>query len=150
MSMRLVIVLRRKSDPLAGFAAVSVVEAFIGRAGLNRKGGDAMRRRLTSVGMLFAVLAIAVLLSVHAEENRPSSYAPVVIHEDFDKTVAKMEAAKPAIAERQAALLEMRYDMKDKPAEGVTMARGKPVQEGVRVKLPEGNRIVAGLGCDEP
>ena len=26
----------------------------------------------------------------------------------------------------------------ERPAEGVTMTRGKPIQEGVRVKLPEG------------
>ena len=68
----------------------------------------------------------------------PSSYAPVDIKEPFEVTVARMEAAKPQLAERQTALLNMRYDLADKPAQGVTMTRGKPVQEGVRVKLPEG------------
>ena len=42
------------------------------------------------------------------------------------------------IEERQAALLQERYDLGDKPAEGVKMSRGKPVQGGVRVKLPAG------------
>ena len=31
-----------------------------------------------------------------------------------------------------------RYDLSDRPAQGVTMLRGKAVQEGVRVRLPEG------------
>ncbi len=51
--------------------------------------------------------------------------------------MARMEAAKPKIEERQAALLQERYDLKDKPAQGVTMSKGKAVQEGVRVKLPQ-------------
>ena len=58
------------------------------------------------------------------------------MQESLGKTVAKMEAAKPEIQQRQAALLHDRYDLGDKPAKGVTMFRGKPVQEGVRVKLP--------------
>jgi len=46
-----------------------------------------------------------------------------------------MSAAKPAIMQRQKALLEERYDLSDRPAAGVTMARGKAVQGGVRSKL---------------
>jgi cytochrome c peroxidase len=38
----------------------------------------------------------------------------------------------------QRELLEQRYDLSDRPASGVTMLRGKPVQEGVRVILPDG------------
>ena len=68
----------------------------------------------------------------------PSSYAPVVIQEDFETTMARMEAAKSAVMKRQMDLLEERYDMSDRPAHGVTMSRGKAVQEGVRVKLPSG------------
>jgi hypothetical protein len=36
------------------------------------------------------------------------------------------------------AVLNERYDLSDRPAQGVTMDRGKPLQEGVRVKLPAG------------
>jgi cytochrome c peroxidase len=49
-----------------------------------------------------------------------------------------MEAAKPGIMRRQSGLLAERYDLGDRPAAGVAMSRGKPVQEGVRIKLPEG------------
>ncbi len=67
--------------------------------------------------------------------KRPSSYSAVVIQEDFATVKARMSAAKPGIMLRQKALLEERYDMTDRPAKGVTMSRGKPIQEGVRVKL---------------
>ena len=36
------------------------------------------------------------------------------------------------------ALLEQRYDLRDRPAQGITMSRSKPLQQGVRVKLPAG------------
>jgi cytochrome c peroxidase len=39
---------------------------------------------------------------------------------------------------RQMNLLNERYDLSDRPAKGVTMSRGKPIQEGVRIKLPTG------------
>ena len=35
-------------------------------------------------------------------------------------------------------LLNERYDLSNRPAKGVTMSRGKPIQEGVRAKLPTG------------
>jgi len=96
------------------------------------------RAKSLSIAIGLAALAAVVFLSARAEEKPANSYAPVVMQESFEKTVAKMEAAKPAIEKRQAALLQQRYDLADKPAEGVTMFHGKPVQEGVRVKLPDG------------
>ncbi|PYM12042.1 MAG: cytochrome B6, partial [Candidatus Rokuibacteriota bacterium] len=41
------------------------------------------------------------------------------------------------VLKRQAALFDERYDLSDRPVSGVTMSRGKPIQEGVRVKLPK-------------
>lgn len=35
-------------------------------------------------------------------------------------------------------MLAERYDLADRPAKGTAMSRGKPVQDGVRVKLPNG------------
>lgn len=49
-----------------------------------------------------------------------------------------MKAAKPDIEKKHKAMLEERYDLSDKPAAGVTMFRGKPVQGGVRAKLASG------------
>src|SRR5438128_908459 len=49
-----------------------------------------------------------------------------------------MKAAKPEVMKRQMDLLNARYDLANRPAQDVTMSRGKPVQEGVRAKLPQG------------
>ena len=83
------------------------------------------------------VLALGTLLAQEAGK-KSSSYSPVVIQEDFATVMSRMSAAKPAIMQRQKALLEERYDLSDRPARDVTMSRGKAVQEGVRVKLRGG------------
>jgi hypothetical protein len=57
--------------------------------------------------------------------------------EDFSALVKRLQQEKPGFAKRHRALLAERYDLADRPAPGVTMSRGKPVQEGVRVKLPK-------------
>jgi cytochrome c peroxidase len=56
----------------------------------------------------------------------------------FDAVVKQTTTEKPKFADRQKKLLEERYDLSNKPAEGVTTTRGKAVQAGVRVKLPSG------------
>ncbi|MER8530965.1 cytochrome B6 [Mesorhizobium sp. M1272] len=49
------------------------------------------------------------------------------------------EAQKPPVIERQRKLLESRYNLADRPMQGVMMSGGrKVVQEAVRVKLPAG------------
>lgn len=89
--------------------------------------------------MLFGIFAAALTVSgigkAQESETKKSSYAPIVINEDFAKTMARMKAAKPEIMKRQIDLLNARYDLSDRPANDVTMSSGKPVQEGVRVKL---------------
>jgi cytochrome c peroxidase len=57
--------------------------------------------------------------------------------EDFATLLKRLQQEKPQFAKRHQALLAERYDLADRPAQGVTMARGKPVQEGVRVRLPK-------------
>ena len=57
--------------------------------------------------------------------------------EDFPTLVKRLQQEKPAFAKRHQTLLAERYDLADRPAQGVTMSRGKPIQEGVRVKLPK-------------
>jgi cytochrome c peroxidase len=90
------------------------------------------------------IACLAALLSIwpaaSPAQDKPSSYAPVVITEDFESIKSRMEAAKGEIAERQRNLLTERYDLSDRPARGVTMSGGKAVQGGVRVKLPRGVR----------
>jgi len=89
-------------------------------------------------GVGLAVGACMALLAAPVWAEQPSSYAPVHITEDFATTVQRMSAAKGGVEARQKSLLEQRYDLSDRPAPGVTMSNGKPVQGGVRVKLPGG------------
>lgn len=85
-----------------------------------------------------AVLAGTNAAQADAPEKRPSSFAPVVIKEDFAASMARMKAEKPGVMKRQMDLLHARYDLSNRSASGVTMSRGKPIQEGVRVKLANG------------
>lgn len=70
--------------------------------------------------------------------DKPSSYSPVVIKTEFSATMQRMKAEKPAIMERQKKLLAERYDLSDRPAQDAAMTRGKKIQQGVRVKPPQG------------
>jgi cytochrome c peroxidase len=99
---------------------------------------SAVKLLWTAVGTL-AVAAVSCDIALgQANQKPPSSYAPVVDQEPFSQTVERMSAAKPEVMQRQLALLAERYDLANRPAEGVTMDRGKPVQAGIRVKLPGG------------
>ncbi len=111
------------------------------------------RRQRPVFVALAATIAMVLTLpasSQVAEEAKPSSYAPV-IEGDFQATLRKMKAAKAEVMQRQANLLKERYDLGDRPAKGVTMSRGKPIQEGVRVRLPSGQtwEKLAGMTPDQ-
>jgi len=86
-------------------------------------------------GLLAAALAVCAIGYAQEPPAKPSSYAAVDPKDDFATTMARMKAAKPDIMKRQMDLLTERYDLSDHPANGVTLSRGKPIQDGVRVKL---------------
>ena len=73
--------------------------------------------------------AIVVAVAQPTENEMPVPFA---------KVLASMSANKPNLMKAQKDLLDQRYDLANRPARGVTMTRGKPVQEGVRVRLPAG------------
>jgi len=89
---------------------------------------------------LFMAGLVILVSALFAQESgtKPSSYSPVVIQEDFGSIMSRMSAAKAGVMKRQMSLLEERYDLSNRPAKGRTMTRGKPIQEGVRVKLRGG------------
>jgi len=102
-----------------------------------------MRQRIATyrgVGWAMLVMALIGMGPAYAQDSGrgATSYAPVDIKEDFASIMARMKAAKPEIMKRQMDLLNLRYDLSDRPAKGVTMSRGKAVQEGVRIKLLKG------------
>jgi cytochrome c peroxidase len=99
------------------------------------------RKRRMQLGSLLIGLAflVVVLGITHAQESSKSSYSPVVIKERFQDTAERMKSEKPEVMQRQMDLLNKRYDLSNRPAEGQAMSGGrKAVQEGVRVKLPQG------------
>ena len=104
-----------------------------------------MRQKITKyrgAGLVIFIFFMTIMLIgvVYAKDagKGVTSYAPVDIKEDFASTMTRMKAAKPEVMKRQKELLNERYDLRDRPAKGVTMSRGKAVQEGVRIKLQKG------------
>ena len=91
-----------------------------------------------AVGLLIIGTAMGTLGARAQSGAKPdpskSSYISVN-EEDFRTVLARMSSAKAQVMKRQMDLLGARYDLSDRPAAGVTMSRGKPVQDGVRVKL---------------
>jgi cytochrome c peroxidase len=67
-----------------------------------------------------------------------TSYMPVDNTEPFVQVKARMSAAKADVMKKQMTLLQERYDLADRPSKDAKMSRGKPLQEGVRIKLPDG------------
>ncbi len=91
------------------------------------------------------VVAVTIVASAEDSAQKKSDLPknapvkpPVVAPEDFKTVMTRMQAAKPAIQQRQLDLLKERYDLGDHPAAGTMMARKKTVQEGVRVRLAKG------------
>jgi len=98
------------------------------------------KRPTIRIAMVGAALLFFIISGyVVAGEAVKSSYSPVVMKQPFQQTMNQMKEAKDGIMQRQMDLLKKRYDLSNKPAKGVMMSGGKkPVQEGVRVRLPAG------------
>lgn len=66
------------------------------------------------------------------------TYIPVVIEEDFQTIMERDMAEKQEFMDRQKELLERRYDLSDRRADVMMSGERKYIQEGVRVRLPDG------------
>lgn len=95
-------------------------------------------RPFPNLHVLPAFVLLALLQGWGADKAPPTSYSPVVIQESPDAVMKRMTADKPKVMKRHRDLLNERYDLANRPDKATTMTRGKPVQEGVRVKLPKG------------
>jgi cytochrome c peroxidase len=58
-------------------------------------------------------------------------------HVDFASSLVMGQMVRPIAAMKQQELLALRYDLANRPSD-VAMTRGKPVQAGIRAKLPAG------------
>src|SRR4030088_2637452 len=97
------------------------------------------RKLLAGVAATGGVLAFGFAYAQQGPRGK-TSYMPVDITEPFSAIFARLSAQKPDVTREHMALLNERYDLSDRPAAGVTMDRTKPVQDGVRVKLPAGKK----------
>ncbi len=114
---------------------------------------DLSRKRI----MVFFTVAIAFLFlqgmgqaaeeKISEQDNKRMGLPPGVdpIHKTYIPVTGDYEAAramdikdKSKFEKRQQNLLEERYDLSDRASKVMMSAGKRPVQEGVRVKLPEG------------
>ncbi len=104
-----------------------------------------MSNRFFKPAIILVLLASSAITAglTFGQESKPKeidekSYMPVVIDKDFE-TIHKDDAAqKEQVLKQQRQLLEERYDLRDGPAEAMASGGRKALQEGVRVKLPQG------------
>ena len=91
-------------------------------------------------GVLMALTAMGLAWAQMPEDVDPivETYMPVVIDQTFDEIMKKDVTEKPTYMKRQMELLERRYDLSDRPSDVMMSGGRKPIQGGVRVKLPEG------------
>src|SRR6267143_4312396 len=104
-----------------------------------------MRRHRKPAAMALGLLLLGVVAGARAMQapgagtgNSPASSYMSVNEEDLRTVFARMRAAKAEVEKRQRDLLAARYDLSDRAVAGVTMSRGKAIQDGVRAKLPAG------------
>jgi cytochrome c peroxidase len=86
--------------------------------------------RMASAGAVCAAVLVWGAVAISGQDD------PLVKTEPLAAVVERTQKEKPTFAKRQQDLLVARYDLANRPAQGVTMSRGKAVQDGVRVKLP--------------
>lgn len=89
---------------------------------------------------LIVISSVLIFTGTAMAKNNdmPTSYSPVAVKESFSSIMARMKAEKPKIMKNHMKLLNKRYDLADRSVQGITMSNGKPIQEGVRVRLPNG------------
>jgi cytochrome c peroxidase len=114
-----------------------------------------LRRKVLGTGAILVVLVIAafighIVLASAAPQGAqkpnagqppaspPTASQPQGTPAQFAATMKRMSDARPRIMKAAQDRLAQRYDLANRPAKNLTMTRGKAVQEGVRVKLPNG------------
>lgn len=93
-----------------------------------------------NIKLAITTIAVFVPLSSGWADPLPpdTTYRPLPV-QPFSAVKDQDQKQKHAVMQQQKALLEQRYDLRDQPAANVMMSGGrKAVQEGVRVRLPEG------------
>jgi cytochrome c peroxidase len=105
---------------------------------------------LVGTALATAVVWTAWAPAQQTPEKKPPA-APPESAEDFAKEMAKFKADKPGVMKTQLDLLNSRYDLSDKPSKIKMSGNRRAVQEGVRVRLPNGLTwdALAAMSCEE-
>src|SRR4029450_13116344 len=90
------------------------------------------RGRMVSASALCAAALVWGTVAINGQDD------PLVKTEPLASVIQRTQKEKPTFAKRQEDLLAARYNLANRAAPGVTMSRGKAVQDGVRVKLARG------------
>ena len=100
-----------------------------------------VKRRRSSQTVTLALAGVAALATawtVFAAAPKDQTYMPVVPTKSFEDIHKGDTDEKDEVLARQKALLEKRYDLSDNASDVQMSGKRKPVQQGVRVKLPTG------------
>jgi cytochrome c peroxidase len=89
-------------------------------------------RRYLSTSALCAAAMASAIVALSGQDD------PLVKTEPLAQVIQRTQSEKAGFAKRQQDLLNARYDLANRPAQGAAMSRGKAVQGGVRVKLASG------------
>ncbi len=92
---------------------------------------------LTIVFLLSAVSVLLITTNAGAQQQRPSSFTPVV-EEPFEVVRARDKAAKAGVMAAHQRLLEQRYDLGRRVDDNIRMTRGKPIPVGPTARLKTG------------
>jgi cytochrome c peroxidase len=95
-------------------------------------------RRTAGAVLVGTVLVGLAAYGQEVKKRGETSFMPVDSKEPFESVMRRLKADKEKARKRQMDLLNERYDLASRPAKGVTMFRGKALQDGVRVKLAQG------------
>lgn len=96
-----------------------------------------IRVLVTIVIALSGVAFLQVVNGVRAQQQRPSSFTPV-IEEPFEVVRARDKAAKARVMAAHQRLLDERYDLRRRVDDSVRMTRGKPIPVGPTARLKRG------------
>jgi cytochrome c peroxidase len=98
---------------------------------MQRQNASLGRRYLSTSALCAAAIASAIV-ALSGQDD------PLVKTEPLAQVIQRTQSEKAGFAKRQQDLLNARYDLANRPAQGAAMSRGKAVQGGVRVKLASG------------
>jgi len=93
---------------------------------------------LTICGLVLGVHSTFAAAQQESESLPDQTYLPVQLDKSLDQIMAADKKAKTRVIRRQQNLLKTRYDLRDNPSDMMMSAGRKPIQQGVRVKLPAG------------